>query len=83
MNLLRKENMFSLLSLSKSKFLTRVVIVLFVSHSCRTRVARIAFVLHPYCLCWSCYTRVTLMLLVLHTPVARMALVLLVSALFL
>ena len=58
MNLLRKENMFSLVSLSKSILLTRVAIVLFV-----------AFVLHW---CRSCCTYAALVLLVLHCCFQRL-----------
>ena len=38
------ENMFLLLSLSKSKFFTRVALVPFVQKSCRTRVVHVALV---------------------------------------
>ena len=58
MNLLRKENMFSLVSLSKSILLTRVAIILFV-----------AFVLHW---CRSCCTYAALVLLVLHCCFQRL-----------
>ena len=60
--------MFSVVSLSKSKFFTRVAILLFISHSCFSH--------------W-CFTRVVLVLLMLHwccNSVARVALALLMSA---
>ena len=72
MNLLRKENMFSLESLEESKFFTRVTLVLFVLPLCRTGVAHVVLVLlmsysccthvarasHMSHLCCSCRTRV-------------------------
>ena len=78
--------MFLLVSLSKSKFFTRVALVSFVqrcvslaSHSCRWFSNRVALVLHSCC---SCLTLVALVLLVLHLcciRVLRVTLVLLVS----
>ena len=68
--------MFSLLSLSKSKFLTRVALMSFVQHLCRTCVA---LLLH---LCCFCLTRVALVSFVLHsfnTRAVCVALVLIVS----
>ena len=64
MNLLRKENMFSLESLEESKFFTSVALVLFVLPLCRTGVAHVLLVLHS---CRSCFTHVTLVLLVSHS----------------
>ena len=63
---LRKENMFSLLSLSKSKFFTYVVS--FVSYLCHSRVALV-----PYlrCSCRICVTRVAVVLLVSGTRVVK------------
>ena len=56
--------MFLLVSLSKSKFFTRVALVSFVSHSCRSYsacVALVSLVSH------SCRTRVVSVALVLHS----------------
>ena len=66
MNLLRKENMFSLESLEESKFFTSVALVLFVLPLCRTGVAHVLLVCcthvarasHMSHLCCSCRTRV-------------------------
>ena len=58
------ENMFLLVSLSKSKFFTRVTLTSFVQHSCLTRVVRVALVLP---LCCTCVTRVSLVSLVSHS----------------
>ena len=54
------ENIFSLVSLSKLKFLTRVAVVSFVQRGCRICVA---LMLHSCCLC---LTRVALVSFVLH-----------------
>ena len=51
------KNMFLLMSLSKSKFFTRVALVSFVQYSCRTCVVRVG----------SCHTCVALVLLVSHS----------------
>ena len=64
------ENIFSLVSLSKSKFLTRVVRVARVSHLCRTYVAFVLLVSH------SCCSRVIRIALVLHSCRSCLALVL-------
>ena len=55
------ENMFSFVSLSKSKFL---------QHSCCTRVVRIVLMSHSCC---SCLTRVDLVLFVSHSYHIRVA----------
>ena len=56
--------MFSLVSLSKSKFFNRVALMLFVSHSCHICVIRVALVLQMCCLC---HTRVVPVTLVLNS----------------
>ena len=71
-NLLRKENMFSLVSLSKSKCSTHVAIVSFVSQPCHIRFVRVALLPH------SCRT-VLLVSYSCHACVACVVLVLLVS----
>ena len=58
-----RENMFSLVSLSKSKFFTSVAPVSFVQHSCRLCLTRVALVLYS---CRSCLTRVALVSFVSH-----------------
>ena len=55
--------MFLLMTLSKSKFFTRVALVSFVQHSCRSWSTRVALVSH---LCRSCFTRIASVALVLH-----------------
>ena len=52
------ENMFLLVSLSKSKFLTRVALVSLVQHSCRSCLTRVASVTLLSHLCCSCRTSV-------------------------
>ena len=61
--------MFSLVSLSKSKFFTHGTLASHSCRSCRTRVVRVALLSHS---CRSCLTRV-------HSRRIRVALVLLVS----
>ena len=64
--------MFLPVSLSKSKLLTRVALVSFVSHSCSTRVARVSLLslmLHSCCIFVS---RVALVSLVSGTRVTRL-----------
>ena len=68
--------MFSLVSLSKSKFLTSVALLSFVEHSCHTRVVRVALVLH---LCRTCVTRVSLVLVSCFSCCTRVVCVALVS----
>ena len=58
------ENMFLLLSLSKSKFFTRVALVPFVQKLRRTRVVRVALVSHLRRTRVACLTRVALVSLV-------------------
>ena len=64
--------MFSLVSLSKSKFFTRVTLVSFVQHLCRTRVVHVELVQH---LCRSRVNCVTLVSLVSHSYRSRVVLV--------
>ena len=54
--------MFLFVSLSKSKFFTRVTLVSFVQHSCCTRVVHVALVSHLCCLCLTCVSSVALVL---------------------
>ena len=67
MSVLGCKNMFSLVSLSKLKFITSVTLVSFVSYTCRTRVVLVSLLLHSYCLCRTC---VALVSLVLHPCLA-------------
>ena len=53
------ENMLLLVSLLKSKFFTRLALMLFVQHSCCTHVVRVALALH---LCHTCVACVSLVL---------------------
>ena len=62
------EKMLSLVSLSKSKFFTRFALVLFVQHSCNTRVVRVALTSN---LCFSRVIRVTLVWLVPDNDVVK------------
>ena len=80
------ENMFLLVSLSKSKFFTRVALVSFVQYSCRTRVVSVALVSHSCQTCvalvspvsQSCRTRVAFVSLVSHSCRSCLALGLLI-----
>ena len=58
------ENMFLLVSLSKSKFFTRVVLVSFVQHSYCTCAALVSIVSQSRCLCCVRVACVSLVLLV-------------------
>ena len=63
--------MVLLMPLSESKFSTRVALVSFVQHSCRSCSTHVALVSHSSC---SCLTRVALVLHLCcscHAPVAR------------
>ena len=64
----RGVKMFLLVSLSKSKFFTRVTLVSFVQHSCRTCVALVSLVSHSCC---ARVVSVTLLSLVSGTRVAN------------
>ena len=75
------ENVFLLVLLSKSKFFTRVALLLhlyctrvaLVSHLYRTHVAHVSLVLHSFC---SCCTRVEVVPFALHSHRSCLAVVL-------
>ena len=70
-NLLRKENMFSLVSFSKSKF----SLALQFCRYCCNRVALVLFVSHWCCSCSACVTLLWLLSHLCHTCAARGSLV--------
>ena len=65
------ENLFSLMSLSKSKFLTRVALVSFVQHSCRFCVALVSLVSHSCCTRVVCVALLSFVSLVSGTRVIK------------